>query len=126
MKSESSSKSASTESAAKKKATDATKSAKRTAKQVQADSQALGRKLGKSGREAYDNAQDLIGSVHDVQTQLRDALTHQAKTRPYVAIGTAAGLGFVLAGGLTVRLTSKLMGIGGRMLLSAAAKQVLG
>lgn len=109
----------------KKKANETATGAKRTAKQVHADGQALGRKLGKSGRQAYNNAQQLADSVQDVQSQLSDALSHQAKTRPYIALGAAAGLGFVLAGGLTVRLTSKLVGLGGRMLVSAAMKNLL-
>lgn len=126
MKAESiSNKAQSAASTAKKKVSDTASEAKRTAKQARSDGQSLGRELNKSGRKAYDNAQQFAGSIQDVRSQLSDALHHQASARPYVAMGAAASLGFVLAGGLTLSLTSKLAGIGGRLLLSAAMKNLL-
>jgi uncharacterized protein YjbJ (UPF0337 family) len=96
---------------AKKKAGQAAQATKKTAQGVR--------------RDAVESAQEFVESVQDVRGQLSQALSHQASERPYVALGAAASLGFILAGGLTIRLTSKLVGLGARLALSAAVKQLV-
>jgi hypothetical protein len=110
---------------AKKKAGQAAHATKKTAQSVRRDAEALGHKIGTSGRHAVHSAQEFVESVQDVRGQLSQALSQQATERPYVALGAAASLGFVLAGGLTIRLTSKLVGLGARLALSAAVKQLV-
>ena len=61
-------------------------------------------------------------SAEDVATSMKqlyrvgDAfLGRQAHDRPYLVLGTAAGIGFVLGGGLAWKMAGTLMKVAGRM-----------
>jgi len=84
-------------------------------------------------RERFDEArQDLRADVealsetvgHAAQ-ELGSYVREQLRERPYAALGAAAGLGFVLGGGLTLRVGSLLFGTGGRILASMVLREVL-
>jgi ElaB/YqjD/DUF883 family membrane-anchored ribosome-binding protein len=125
MKSEVSNKAAEVADTAKRKTSEAAHAAKRTGRQAKREAQDWSGRIESSGRHAISSAQEFVDSVRDVHGQFNSALSQQASNRPYVALGAAAGIGFVLAGGLTVRLTSKLIGVGARLALSAAVKQLV-
>lgn len=90
------------------------------------------RHAGELVQEAWRSSNDLLQqAAHLVHTlrrgheELGHQLTDVSAARPYVAIGTAAGLGFVLGGGLTLALTRRLLGLGGRLAVSVAMRRVM-
>jgi len=77
------------------------------------------RSMAQTGEHLLEDAQLLSDAFSDAVREARSFVRYQAQHHPYRAIGTAAGVGFVLGGGLSVRLTRTLMGVGGRLLLNA-------
>jgi len=71
--------------------------------------------------EAGSLMQTVSGAAQDVssyvQTQLRE--------RPYATLGAAAGLGFILGGGLSPRALRLLVRTGGRMATNYALREML-
>jgi hypothetical protein len=61
---------------------------------------------------------DVIDSVGRVASQTHGFLTRQAEQRPKLMLACAAGLGFVLGGGLAVRTGALLVRVGGRLVLA--------
>jgi hypothetical protein len=72
------------------------------------------------GAEARALGSTLEETIRDVQATLRS----QMEQRPYAMLAAAAGVGYVLGGGLPSRLTSLLLGIGSRVVLEAAARDL--
>jgi ElaB/YqjD/DUF883 family membrane-anchored ribosome-binding protein len=66
-------------------------------------------------RDAWD---DVTSSVGDLYRAADTFATEQARERPYVFLGVAAGVGFVLGGGLASRLGATLLGVGSRLAAS--------
>ncbi|MCB9729760.1 MAG: hypothetical protein H6744_05650 [Deltaproteobacteria bacterium] len=81
--------------------------------------------LSRATRVVAGDAQRLQGSVEhlasDVTSQVREAVT----ARPYASIGVAAGIGFVLAGGLSTSLARTAFRIGTRIALTRALASVV-
>ena len=50
--------------------------------------------------------------------------TEQARERPYVFLGVAAGLGFVIGGGLASRLGVTILGLGSRFAASRLIEEL--
>ena len=59
-------------------------------------------------------------TYRDVEATLR---THMDE-HPYALLAAAAGVGYVLGGGVPSRLTSLLLGIGTRMMMEYAARDL--
>lgn len=59
-------------------------------------------------------------TIRDVEATLR---THMDE-HPYAMLAAAAGVGYVLGGGIPSRLTSLLLGIGTRVMLEVAARDL--
>ena len=51
-------------------------------------------------------------------------LTEQVEERPYITLGVAAGVGYVLGGGLRSRLTAVLLGAATRLAMAVAAREL--
>jgi ElaB/YqjD/DUF883 family membrane-anchored ribosome-binding protein len=65
-------------------------------------------------------AEDVASSVEQLY-RVGDAFVgRQAQDRPYVILGVAAGLGFVLGGGLASRVTGALINVVGRLAVTHA------
>jgi ElaB/YqjD/DUF883 family membrane-anchored ribosome-binding protein len=73
---------------------------------------------GDTGRHLVEDANLMAETMTDAATEIQVYLREQATRRPYVALGAAAGIGFVLGGGLSLRLTTTLLTIGGRLLVT--------
>ncbi len=82
------------------------------------------RSMGDHGREIYDDAQALRNAVGTAADDLKYYLTDQASRRPYRTLGVAAGVGFVLGGGLRSRLTSVFLGAATKVAVSMAAREI--
>lgn len=63
-------------------------------------------------------ALDAASSVGDLYHVSQEFLERQTQQRPYAVLGAAAGIGFVLGGGLASRFGGILLSIGGRVLAS--------
>lgn len=61
---------------------------------------------------------DVFESVGRVSRQTSGFLTRQSEQRPKLMLACAAGLGFVLGGGLAVRTGALLARVGGRLVLA--------
>jgi len=69
-------------------------------------------------------ARDALGAMDEVIVDLERSVRTQMQQRPYVTLSAAAGVGYVLGGGLAARLTRTALGIGAR-LASAIVAQAL-
>jgi hypothetical protein len=85
-----------------------------------------GRSLGDHCREINQDAHALAAAVQDATSSLQGYLTAQVQSRPYVTLGVAAGVGYVLGGGLGSRLTGALLGVATRVALAVAARELGG
>ena len=74
--------------------------------------------------EVRENADDLAESFSDTLDDVKQFARKQTRQRPYAALGMAAGVGFILGGGLTVRVGSTLLGIGARVALNTVLREV--
>lgn len=72
-------------------------------------------------RDAFD---DVTTSLNDLYRAADAFATAQARERPYVLLGAAAGIGFVLGGGLASRLGAALLGMGSRLAASKLIEEL--
>ena len=72
-----------------------------------------------------EEVQSLGESLRGATDEAHEVLAEQASTRPYLTLGAAAGAGFVLAGGLTPKISAWLLSYGGRMLLGKLGRSLL-
>jgi len=78
-----------------------------------------------TGRSIQEDAQALANTVNSATREVSSYLSQQLAERPYAALGVAAGVGFVLGGGLSARIASSLLTQGGRMLAASMIQHVL-
>ena len=78
-----------------------------------------------AGGRVRDDAKALVASMSDFTNQARDTIFKVMDEKPYVAIGAAFGVGYVLAGGLRSKLTGLLVTLGGRYLVNNLKLQLL-
>lgn len=76
------------------------------------------------GRQVGHDARVLTATVQDASASLESYLTAQVARRPYGTLGVAAGIGYVLGGGLSSRLTVALFGTATRLALALAAREL--
>src|SRR5512135_1534482 len=76
-------------------------------------------------------ARQVVHGTQEVSTALRAAaddvqryLADQARCRPYSTLAVAAGVGYVLGGGLRTQLTGLLFGIGSRLAIAIVAREI--
>ena len=82
------------------------------------------RSIGDHSRQIHHNAAALAAEVRDTTADLERYLTDQVKRRPYSTLGVAAGIGYVLGGGLSSRLTVVLLGVAMRLATALAAREL--
>jgi DUF883 C-terminal glycine zipper region len=82
------------------------------------------RSFGDHGRQIHDDVHALADAVQDAADDLDRYLTEQVEERPYTTLGVAAGVGFVLGGGLRSRLTAVLLGTVTRLAMALAAREL--
>ena len=81
------------------------------------------RSFGDHYRQIHHDAQTLAAAVQEATDGLQGYLTERVHRRPYVTLGVAAGVGYVLGGGLRSRLTAVLLGAATRVALAVAARE---
>jgi ElaB/YqjD/DUF883 family membrane-anchored ribosome-binding protein len=80
--------------------------------------------LTETGRQIRGDAQNLVSHVSEAGTELQSYVTDMVRERPLATLGVAAGIGFLLGGGLTSRLTVLALGAGTRFAFALAAKEM--
>jgi hypothetical protein len=73
-----------------------------------------------SAEELRSAAEDLASSVEQLYRVGDAFLGKHAEDRPYVILGAAAGVGFILGGGLASRLAGTFLNVFGRMAVTHA------
>jgi hypothetical protein len=76
------------------------------------------RPIGESGRALERDTRELIGAIEQLATSAGGALRDQIHSRPYATLGAGLVGGYILGGGLTVRLATFLLAAGGRATLT--------
>jgi ElaB/YqjD/DUF883 family membrane-anchored ribosome-binding protein len=70
---------------------------------------------GNTPVELKDAWEDVSASLGDLYRAADSFASEQTRTRPHVALGVAAGVGFVLGGGLASRIGGTLLSVGTRL-----------
>ncbi|MBI4515982.1 MAG: hypothetical protein HY699_09240 [Deltaproteobacteria bacterium] len=82
------------------------------------------RSISDHGRQIHHDAHALAAAVQEAADDLERYLTEQVEQRPYTTLGVAAGVGYVLGGGLRSRLTAVLFGATTRFAMALAAREL--
>ena len=83
-------------------------------------------RIQERGREAYRDAQHLASTLEQAVDEIGQFLREQAEQRPYTSLATAAGVGYVLGGGVPSRLTRFLFGLGSRLAIEMFLHELIG
>lgn len=82
------------------------------------------RALADHGRQIQHDAEALAAHVRDATNSVQDYLTKQVEQRPMTTLGVAAGLGYLLGGGLSSKLTVLFLGAATRLGAAIVAREV--
>ena len=82
------------------------------------------RSLGDHGRQIQHDAEALAATVRNATDGVQRYLTAQVEQRPFRTLGVAAGVGYVLGGGLRSRLTVVLLGAATRVATALVAREL--
>ena len=80
--------------------------------------------LADHARQVHHDAATLAAEVRSTTADLERYLTDQVRRRPYSTLGVAAGIGYVLGGGLSSRLTIVLLGAATRLATALAVREL--
>ena len=80
--------------------------------------------LADHARQIQHDAEALAGAVREATNGVQRSLTEQVEQRPFSTVGVAAGVGYVLGGGLSARLTAMLLGAATRVAMALVAREV--
>lgn len=80
--------------------------------------------LTETGRQIRGDAQNLVTHVSEAGTELQSYVTDMVRDRPLVTLGVAAGVGYLLGGGLSSRLSVLALGVGTRFAMALAAREL--
>ena len=76
------------------------------------------------GRQIRHDAEALAASLQDAADDLQRCLTAQVEQRPFTTLGVAAGVGYLLGGGLGSRLTVIMLGAAARLATTIVAREL--
>ncbi len=80
--------------------------------------------LGEAGRQIRGDAQNLVTHVSEAGNELQTYVADMARDRPLGILAVAAGIGYVLGGGLSSRLSVLALGVGTRFAMALAAREM--
>jgi len=81
--------------------------------------------MGAVGQRVREDARQLVSSVNELSSHARASLDEMIEKRPYATLGVAFAAGYVLAGGLSSRLTRLAVVLGGRYLINTFGSEIL-
>ena len=76
--------------------------------------------ISRNARRLSSELHELGGTVQEIADGCSAVARDQLKRQPYVVIAIAAGIGYVLGGGLPRGVVRRLMMLGGRVMLEGA------
>lgn len=82
-----------------------------------------GSALAEHGRRIQHDAEALANSLRETTEGVQRYLATQVEQRPFSTLGVAAGVGYLLGGGLSSRLTVLLLGAGVRVATALIARE---
>ncbi len=82
------------------------------------------RSIADHSRRIHRDAAMLAAEVQGTTADLEHYLTDQVERRPYRTLGVAAGIGYVLGGGLRSRLTAVVLTAAARVAVALVAREV--
>ena len=88
------------------------------------ESRSHAQRLWRSTQQARDEANALVGALEEMANEAETLVQEEVNKHPYTTVAAAAGVGFVLGGGLATRLTQMLIGIAGRVAIAVAVREV--
>jgi ElaB/YqjD/DUF883 family membrane-anchored ribosome-binding protein len=80
--------------------------------------------LTEAGRQIQGDARQLVTHVSEAGGELQSYISQTARERPLTILAVAAGVGYVLGGGLSSRLTVLALGVGTRFAMAMAAREM--
>lgn len=80
---------------------------------------------GNTPVELKDAWEDVSASLGDLYRAADSFASEQTSARPHVALGVAAGIGFILGGGLASRLGGTLLSVGTRLVATRVMEEWL-
>jgi hypothetical protein len=80
--------------------------------------------LREEGRHIREEAGELAADVGELVEEVGDFVRDQAIQRPYVTLGAAFGIGYVLGGGVPLWMVRSLVAIGGKIAVSAVLAEL--
>jgi hypothetical protein len=80
-------------------------------------------RIQQKGQQVRREVGDLTTEVEGALGELEGVIREQLERRPYTTLAAAAGLGYVLGGGIPVALSRMMFGIGGRLAFVMLAQQ---
>ena len=84
------------------------------------------RELVERSERVREDLSALAGAVRDVSRGWQALLRERLERRPYATLAVAAGVGYVLGGGVPTALVRALVGIGGRLAVEHAIARLAG
>ncbi len=81
-------------------------------------------RLYEQGRQIHREAQALVTAVEEAAAEVAGLLHEQTQRHPYRTLAAAASVGYVIGGGLASRLTKLMLGVGGRLTIALAAREL--
>ncbi len=81
-------------------------------------------RLCEHGRQIQREAQALATAVEEGAAEVAGFLNEQTQRHPYRTLAAAASVGYVIGGGLASRLTKLMLGVGGRLTIALAAREL--
>lgn len=82
------------------------------------------RQLGDHARRIRNEAQSLSTAIQDAAGDLERSLKDQCEHRPYMSLAAAAGIGYVLGGGLSSRLTVLMFNMTTKLVMAFLAREL--
>lgn len=83
------------------------------------------RTVGDHARQIRHDATTLVGELQRTAADVENYLTESVRQRPYATLSVAAGLGYVIGGGLATRFTVVLLGVATRLATAVAMREVV-
>ncbi len=76
------------------------------------------------GRQIQHDAQTLVTTLQDAANDAQHFIVDELKRNPFATLAVAAGVGYVLGGGLSARMTKVMVGVGTRLAMAVAAREL--
>lgn len=82
------------------------------------------RSIGHHARQLQHNAATLATEVQSASDDLERYVTDRVRRQPYSTLGAAAGIGYVLGGGLRSSLTMMMLGAAARIVAGQLVREL--